>query len=150
MARNIVHKWFFNHPPQTVWKFLTEPELLAQWLMENDFQPVVGHQFRFISHPKIKFGFDGIVYCKVLEVEPLKRLSYSWKGGPGKGKINLDSVVVWTLIEKDNGTELVLEHKGFKLIENFMAYVAMNEGWRTKIYKRLLTMMNTKDSILTK
>src|SRR5665213_913830 len=105
MARDIKHTWFLEHQPEIVWNFLTRSELLAQWLMENDFQPVAGHKFQFNARPKIKMGFDGIVYCKVIEVEPFKRLSYTWKGGPGKGKITLDSVVTWTLKPVNNGTE---------------------------------------------
>jgi uncharacterized protein YndB with AHSA1/START domain len=147
MERDIKHIWFFKHEPETVWEFLTNSELISQWLMENDFQPIVGHKFKFDTKPKIKLGFDGIVYCEVLEVEPLKKLSYSWRGGPGNGKIRLDSVVVWTLRPKENGTELLLEHKGFKGIENYLAYFFMNEGWRTKIHNRLLKLMDEKETI---
>ena len=138
MTRDIVHKWFFEHKPEVVWKYLTDPELLAQWLMENDFKPEIGHQFMFHTKPKIKIGFDGKIYCEVLELVPLKKLSYSWKGGPHKDKISLDSVVVWTLNEKENGTELLLEHKGFKGMKNYLSFVIMNKGWQ-KILKRLST-----------
>jgi uncharacterized protein YndB with AHSA1/START domain len=142
MQRDIIQKWFLPHPTETVWEFLTDAELLAQWLMENDFKPVVGHNFKFYTMPRIKFGFDGNVYCEVLEVVPNKRLSYSWKGGPGKGKITLDSVVTWTLTETEKGTELLLEHTGFKGMKNFFAYVFMNKGWAGKIRKRLLERLN--------
>lgn len=110
--------------------------------MENDFKPVVGHQFRFVTKPKVKIGFDGIVYCEVLEVVPLRRLSYSWKGGPGNGKITLDSVVTWTLTPKDNGTELLLEHTGFRGVKNYIAYLIMNNGWGTGVRKRLTEQLN--------
>lgn len=136
MKREISHTWFFPHPPETVWEYLTTSELLAQWLMENDFQPVVGHKFQFYTKPKINLGFDGRVYCEVLEVTPYKRLSYSWRGGAGTEKVRLDSIVVWTLSPKDNGTELLLEHKGFTGMKNFLAYLIMNQGW-LKIAKRL-------------
>lgn len=135
MQRDIKHVWFFPHSPEAVWDYLTKPELLAQWLMENDFQPIVGHQFQFRTKPKIKFGFDGTVYCEVLEIVPYRRLTYSWRGGSGKNKILLDSVVVWTLTEKDNGTELMLEHKGFRGMKNYIAYLIMKKGW-AKIGKR--------------
>src|SRR5215831_4697525 len=114
MAKSITHTFFFPHKPSVVWEYLTKPELIAQWLMETDFQPVVGYEFRFFSKPASQIGFDGIVYCTVLEVVPHKRLSYSWKFGPGDGKITLDSRVQWTLTEKDQGTSLFLEHSGFK------------------------------------
>jgi len=146
MQRDIQHTWFFPHAPEMVWEFLTDAQLLAQWLMENNFKPVVGHTFQFNARPKIKIGFDGIVYGEVLDVVPRERLSYSWKGGPGKGKITLDSVVTWTLHPKDNGTELVLTHSGFKGLKNFMAYVMMNEGWRTKIKARFEALLNKNKS----
>lgn len=79
--------------------------------------------------------FDGTAYCTVLEVEPFKKLSYSWKGGPGQGKITLDSVVEWTLLPKENGTELQLVHTGFKEITNMIIYSAMNGGWLQNMKK---------------
>lgn len=100
MIKTIKHTWQFSHSPATVWEYLTNPALLSQWLMENDFKAVVGHRFQFKSTPKVKIGFDGIIYCEVLEVVPYERLSYSWKGGPGNGKITLDSIVTWTLVPR--------------------------------------------------
>lgn len=137
MNRDIVHRWQFRQSPEIVWEHLTKPELLSQWLMANDIKPEVGHKFRFTTNPLLKFGFDGIVYCEVLEVVPPKRLSYSWKGGPGNGKITLDSVVTWTLTPKDGGTELLLEHTGFSGMKNYFGYLMMKNGWGSKIRKRL-------------
>lgn len=136
MEREIRHTWFLPGSPETVWDYLTVPELLAQWLMPSDFQPVVGHRFIFNTKPKIKLGFDGMIYCEVLEVNPLKKLVYSWKGGAGNGKISLDSIVTWTLTPKDNGTELQLVHSGFKGMRNYIPYLIMGKGWN-KIVKRL-------------
>ncbi len=141
MNRDIVHKWFFTQQPETVWDYLTKTDLLSQWLMANDFKPEVGHNFRFTTNSKIKFGFDGIIYCEVLTVDPPKRLSYSWKGGPGKGKITLDSVVTWTLTAKDAGTELLLGHTGFSGMKNYFAYIMMKNGWGSMIRKRLETLL---------
>ena len=103
--------------------------------MKNDFQPVVGSQFQFRSNPAPSIEFDGIVYCTVLEVESPKKLSYSWKCGPGDGKITIDSVVVWTLLPKDGGTELQLEHTAFKQMDNLMMFTAMDNGWLQNINK---------------
>lgn len=69
-----------------------------------------------------------------------KKLSYSWKGGQGE-KINLDTVVTWTLIPTNNGTKLQLEQTGFKGAKNFMAYFFMNMGW-IKIGKRFASHLN--------
>jgi uncharacterized protein YndB with AHSA1/START domain len=132
MQKNIQHRWFYPHPKEVLWEYLTKSELLAEWLMENDFKPEVGHKFMFTTKPKIKVGFDGNIYCEVLEIIPFQKLSYSWKGGPGKGKITLDSIVTWTLTPKDNGTELQLDHTGFKGMKNYITYLIMNKGWGSK------------------
>src|SRR5215471_5057272 len=133
MTRTIKHSIFYSHGPEMVWEYLTKSELISQWLMPNDFQPRVGHEFTFKTRPLPSFEFDGIVYCKVLEIVPLKKLVYSWKGGPGGGKINLDSIVTFTLMAKSDGTELLLEHSG--LMENVNIYTAMSDGWLKNIRK---------------
>jgi uncharacterized protein YndB with AHSA1/START domain len=107
---------------------------MAQWLMPNDFLPVVGHAFRFTIPPVPKLEFDGIVYCTVLEIVPLKKLVYSWKCGPGEAVIKLDSIVTWHLQPKANGTELLLEHTGLKETD-FAMYTAMNDGWLKNVQK---------------
>ena len=142
MTKSIRHQFFFPHPPGVVWDYLTKTELIAQWLMENDFQPIVGHDFQFRTRAMPSFNFDGIVYCKVLEIVPHKKLSYSWKGGPGNGKITLDSVVVWTLHAQDNGTELQLDHSGFTEADAMM-YTIMDDGWLKNI-KEIAELINKK------
>ena len=144
MEKDIKHTWFLEHSVETVWEYLTDEKLLSEWLMKNNFKPIVGHRFQFHTKPVVKFGFDGNVYCEVLEVVPFKKLSYSWKGGPGEGKITLDSIVTWTLTPKKNGTELLLEHKGFKGLKNFMGYFFMNIGWKKKVLTRLQQLLNAK------
>ena len=135
MANVIKHQFFFPHPPETVWEYLTKPELMEQWLMKNDFQPIIGLDFQFRMAPIPGLDFDGIFYCKVLEVAPFKRLSYSWRSGPGGGEITLDSVVIWKLEPKDNGTNLFLEHSGFDRKENVNFYEGLTQGWIEKLQK---------------
>lgn len=65
---------FFAHPPAKVWRALTDPGLMARWLMPNDFKAEVGHEFTFTTEPVAQVGFDGIVYCRVLEIEAEKLL----------------------------------------------------------------------------
>jgi uncharacterized protein YndB with AHSA1/START domain len=142
MANRINHQFFYPHPPEVVWAYLTKADLMEQWLMKNDFLPVVGHDFQFRTNPLPKFDFDGIVYCKVLEIVPFKKLSYSWKGGPREGKITLDTLVVWELRSKDNGTELILDHTGFREMENLAIYSPMNEGW-LKNMQKIAGLINT-------
>ena len=133
MKKVIKHQFFFSHPPEAVWEYLTKSELMAQWLMKNDFQPVVGLDFQFRTGPIPSLDFDGIFYCKVLAVIPFTKLSYSWKSGPGEGKITLDSVVEWKLEPKDKGTQVFLEHSGFEKKENLNFYDGLLHGWVEKL-----------------
>ena len=149
MTKSIQHRFFFPQSPEIVWEYLTKAELISQWLMENDFEPIVGYDFQFKTKPMPNLDFDGIVYCKVLEIIPLKKLSYSWKGGPGVGKITLDSIVVWTLHPKDNGTALQLVHSGFREIENFTMFSLMTDGWLSNIQK-IAALINKATNDTTK
>jgi uncharacterized protein YndB with AHSA1/START domain len=106
---------------------------MALWLMKNNFQPVIGAEFQFRTGPIPSLDFDGIVYCKVLEIITYKKLSYSWNSGPGEGKITLDSVVMWQLQPTDKGTQLLLEHSGFAKKENLDLFNGLNHGWVEKL-----------------
>ena len=135
MTTSIQHQFFFPHAPAAVWEYLTKPELMEQWLMKNDFKPLVGYDFEFRINPIPSLNFDGIFYCRVLEIIPFKKLSYSWKSGPGDGKITVDSVVMWTLEPKEEGTLLFLEHSGFSKTDNLNMYNALNDGWLENLHK---------------
>jgi uncharacterized protein YndB with AHSA1/START domain len=140
MNLEINHTFLFDQPPEKVWEYLTQPGLIQLWLMKNDFKPIVGHDFQFISSPAPQIGFDGIAYCKVLEIIEYKKLAYSWRSGPGNGTIELDSRVEWTLIAKPNGTELQLKQSGFTAA-NFSIFNAMNDGWMKNV-KKIITQLN--------
>ena len=132
-TKSIHAEYDLPHSPAKVWRALTEPELLAMWLMPNDIRPVVGQVFSFKAAPMP--GWDGTVACEVLASEPPKRLQYSWRGGPAAS--HLDSVVTWTLTPTaSGGTLLVLEHSGFLPINAF-AFDAMSKGWRGKVAERV-------------
>ena len=135
MQTAIKHNWFYACSPETIWDYLTKPELLSQWVMKNDIQPIVGHRFMFKTNPYPEMEFDGNVYCEILEVVPFKKLSYSWKGGPAAGQTTMDSVVTWMLKSKDNGTELFLEHTGFGELVNKKLFEGMNGGWKQNMGK---------------
>lgn len=134
MSKIIRHQFEYAHAPEKVWEYLTTPELIAQWLMPNDFKPEQGHKFNLMARPMPKFGFDGVVHCEVLEITPFTRLSYSWKGG------NLNTIVTWTLEAKEGGTVLLLEHKGFTGFKNLLPYIIMGRGW-LKIGKRITKLL---------
>ena len=135
MTKVIKHQFFFSHPIEMVWEYLTRSELMELWLMKNNFQPVIGADFQFRTNPIPGLDFDGIFYCTVLEINPFKKLSYSWKSGPGEGRITLDSVVVWKLESRDKGTDLFLEHSGFDREENLEFYKGLLHGWVEKLNK---------------
>lgn len=135
MTRTIKHQYFFPHPLEMVWEYLTKSELMELWLMKNDFKPIVGFDFQFRTNPIPSLNFDGIFHCRVLEIIPNKKLSYSWNGGPGKDEITLESVVTWRLESKDNGTELFLEHSGFSREDNLNFYNGLMQGWLEKFPK---------------
>jgi uncharacterized protein YndB with AHSA1/START domain len=124
-------------PPEPIWRALTTSELIATWLMPNDFTAVVGHRFNFRTRP---IGtWDGVVHCEVVICEPPHLLRYSWKGGsdsdPAKG-FRLDTTVTWTLTPVEGGTHLKMVHDGFVLPADRFAYEAMSPGW-SRIAERI-------------
>jgi uncharacterized protein YndB with AHSA1/START domain len=104
------------YPPEKIWRALTQPHLIAEWLMQNDFVPAVGHRFDFSAD-------WGSVACEVLEVEPNRTLAYSWVA------MGLDSVVTWTLTPAAAGTHLRMEQTGFKPDQS-QAYHGAQFGWQ--------------------
>jgi uncharacterized protein YndB with AHSA1/START domain len=103
------------HPPEKVWRALTQPHLIEEWLMKSDFAPVVGHHFDFRAD-------WGSVGCEVLEIEPNQILSYSWAA------MGLDSVVTWTLMPIGSGTLLRMEQSGFRNDQE-QAFQGAKYGW---------------------
>jgi uncharacterized protein YndB with AHSA1/START domain len=142
MAASIKHQLFFPHPPRAVWEYLTNSDLMELWLMKNDFKPIVGHEFQFRTNPHPDVNFGGIFYCKVLEIVPLEKLSYSWSCGPGDGSITIDSVVNWQLQPKDNGTLLLLDHNDFSVMENLALFNSMIDGWLRNMHN-IAELLNT-------
>jgi uncharacterized protein YndB with AHSA1/START domain len=126
MSRDLMFEVAYNHPPERVWRALTNSRAVAQWLMKNDFAPRIGHKFQFRVEPKPR-GWTGIVNCEVLEIDPPRRLAYSWCGS------GIDTVVVWTLEPVAEGTKVRLEHNGFTGIRGWMVSRMLGKGWSSKI-----------------
>ena len=141
MQTTITNQWIYDQAPETVWEYLTRPELIALWLMPNNFEAVKGHEFQFRVNPIPSLDLDGIMYCKVIDIVPFQQLSYSWKAGPGNGVFTLDTIVKWTLEKHGNGTKLSLEQHGFQE-NNFSIFTAMSGGWEKNIQK-MITHLNT-------
>jgi uncharacterized protein YndB with AHSA1/START domain len=114
--RSVVVEREMPHPPEKIWRALTQPHLIEEWLMKSDFKPVPDHRF--------KFSADwGSVECQVQEVEPHKTLSYTWAA------YGLESVVTWTLTPSNTGTHLRMEQSGFKPDQQ-QAYQGAKYGWQ--------------------
>lgn len=129
---------FIAHPPAKVWRALTDPELVARWLMPNDFKPEVGHRFTFTTTPRPNAGFDGTVHCEVLELEPEKLLRISWRGGE-----HADWTVTWRLEPEGRGTRLFLDHEGFDPddeVQQFSRRI-MGGGWRSHHFARIAAVV---------
>jgi uncharacterized protein YndB with AHSA1/START domain len=115
-TRSVIVERDVSFPPEKVWRALTQPHLIEEWLMKNDFTPVVGDRF--------KLSADwGSVDCKVLAVEPNKTLSYTWEA------FGLESVVTWTLTATSTGTHLRMEQSGFGPDQQ-QAYQGATFGWQ--------------------
>ena len=125
-TRSVVVEREFSFPPEKIWRALTQPHLIEDWLMANDFQAVVGHRFNFRRNPRPDFNV--VVDCRVLVVEPAKTLSYTWAA------FDLVSVVTWTLTPTGTGTHLRMEQSGFQPHQK-QAYGGAMGGWRQAFAK---------------
>jgi uncharacterized protein YndB with AHSA1/START domain len=110
-----------GYPPEKIWRALTIPHLLQEWLMQTDFVAEADRAFTFR-------GDWGSVDCKVLEIEPPHSLSYSWDA------MGLESVVTWTLTRTPAGTHLRMDQSGFRRDQE-QAYQGAKFGWRTMFAK---------------
>ncbi len=119
---------FYPHPPEDVWAAITDPHALAEWLEPNNHQPVVGHKFQFTCDPGICGA--GVKECEVLEADPPRRLVWSWVHVPkNPNRPHPEPMMItWTLVPKDEGTLLILEHTGAENI-NWLFRNMMRMGW---------------------
>ncbi|MEO8317320.1 MAG: SRPBCC domain-containing protein [Bradyrhizobium sp.] len=115
-TRTVVVEREIAFPPEKIWRALTQPHLIEEWLMKNDFKPAVDHRFNLR-------GDWGAVECQVLAIEPHKTLSYTWDA------MGLESVVTWTLTATSKGTHLRMEQSGFKP-DQTQAYQGAKFGWQ--------------------
>ncbi len=132
MSTTLRKQAVYPHPPEKVWVALTDRRALAEWLMPNDFEPVVGHRFRLQVDPM--GGFSGLNECEVLEVVPNRKLVYSWvvvPKNPQKPRPR-PMTLTWTLEPADAGTLLVLEQSGLEHL-SFWERFSMKFGWGTML-----------------
>jgi uncharacterized protein YndB with AHSA1/START domain len=114
-TRSVVVEREIAHAPEKIWRALTQPHLMAEWLMKTNFEPSAGHRFDFNAD-------WGSVACEVLAIEPHTTLSYKWDA------MGLESVVTWTLTPSGKGTHLRMEQTGFRPDQQ-QAYQGAQYGW---------------------
>ena len=115
-TRSVVIERDFAHAPDKIWRALTQPQLIAEWLMKNDFVPAIDHRFTLT-------GDWGSVDCQVMEIEPQHSLAYSWDA------MGLESVVTWTLTPSGAGTHVRVEQAGFRPDQQ-QAFAGAKFGWQ--------------------
>jgi uncharacterized protein YndB with AHSA1/START domain len=120
-TRSVIVEREVPFPPEKIWRALTQPHLIEEWLMKNDFKPVVDHRFNLRKNPKPDVSI--VVDCQVLAIEPHKTLSYTWAA------MGLESVVTWTLTPTRTGTVLRMEQSGFRPDQK-QAYHGARHGWQ--------------------
>ena len=123
-ARSLSFELDLHHPPEKVWRALTDPALLAEWLLpvvDLDLELVPDATFTFRTQPYP--GWDGTVNCRILAIEPLQKLSYAWTVP------FLDTVVTFTLTPTASGTHLSIVQSGFKP-EQKREFGGARYGWK--------------------
>ena len=124
-TKSIVVEREMPHAPEKIWRALTNPALIADWLMANDFEAEVGRRFQFRAQPVP--GWSGITNCEVRELDPPRRLVYSWGDG-SESDSGLRTLVAWTLTPTGGGTLVRMEQSGFRP-EDEAGYRGMSGGW---------------------
>lgn len=131
-TKSLVLERDMPHAPDKVWRALTSGPLIEDWLMANDFEPTVGHRFTLRTSPV--GGWNGVIDCQVLAVEPPERLSYTW------ASMGVETVVTFTLTPTPTGARLRMEQSGFAADQEQNLRGA-RYGW-TNFLERLETTAN--------
>ena len=127
-TRSVVVERELPFPPEKIWRALTQPHLIEEWLMKSDFKPVVGHRFN------LRGEWGGVLDCEVLVVEPNRELAYTWNHAHDDPAFSLQSVVTFTLTPTAAGTRLRMEQVGFRPDQR-QAFGGANAGWQQMFAK---------------
>ena len=127
-TRAVIVEREFPHPPEKLWRALTQPHLIEEWLMKNDFKPAVGHRFN------LRGEWGGVLDCEVLAIEPNRSLSYTWDFTHDDAAYDLRSVVTFTLTPTNTGTHLRVEQAGFRPDQK-QAFGGAKHGWQQFLEK---------------
>ena len=143
MTRSIRVSRTLPYTAHEIWTALVDPDELREWFCDNDFQPAVGHKFRFRDRPRM--GWNGIMECEVLVVDPPRTLSYSFKSNM------LKDTIVTILLEPDgDGTRVVIEHAGFRGIGEWFVSHMLRGGWGKMLRVRLPAVLVARRSTVEK
>jgi uncharacterized protein YndB with AHSA1/START domain len=130
MPRQIRFEAVYPYSREEVWAALTDPVALGEWLMPNDFAPIIGHRFQFRTKPAP--GFSGIVDCEVLELVAPSRLAFSWCGG------GIETVVTFDVTQVGAASaRVVMQQTGFKGMRGLMISKLLKGGWKRMMEMRL-------------
>ncbi|GLX98653.1 SRPBCC domain-containing protein [Herbidospora sp. NBRC 101105] len=138
---------FLAHPPAKVWRVLTEPDLIARWLMPGDFRLEVGHRYTMETRAIPATGFSGIVQAEVLAFEPERMLRIGWADGDPARPAGTGWTITWTLVPEGRGTRIFLTHEGFDPDDPLQtrARTIMDGGWRGMVTHRLGDVLASLD-----
>jgi uncharacterized protein YndB with AHSA1/START domain len=132
MRRDIAVESELPYPLDTVWEALTDPVALADWVMPVEgFAPVVGQRFRFLARPMP--GWDGVINCEVLAVQPPERLVLRWQGS----RMRTPTTLTWSLTPTAAGTRLRIDHQGFEGPGGVLSAMMHRSGWNRMARHRL-------------
>jgi uncharacterized protein YndB with AHSA1/START domain len=155
MERTIRLKSYLPYRPEMVWKALTDARTMGKWFMENDIKPLLGYEFTFKMAPQK--GWDGITHCRIIELEPVQRIAYTYQGSASGEKTlacagihseaadkvakgiftELDTVLRFTLETTCGGTLLKVEHSGYRGLKLVIVSLVMGWGWKKQLRKKL-------------
>jgi uncharacterized protein YndB with AHSA1/START domain len=136
-TRSVVVERDFPFPAEKLWRALTQPHLIEEWLMKNDFALSVGHRF------KLRGDWGGVLDCEVLAIEPNRSLSYSWNYAHADPAYNLESVVTFTLTPTPTGAHLRVEQAGFSPNQK-QALGGAKVGW-SQFFAKLDALLARED-----
>ncbi len=134
MKRDLHFDVFYPHPVERVWAVVTDPKAMAEWLMPNDFEPRIGHRFTLRTKPAP--GFDGTVHCEVSELDPPRRLVFTWTGG------QINTLLTITLEAAPGGTRLRLDQTGFEGWRAVGVSYILGNGWPGILKTRLTGILD--------
>jgi uncharacterized protein YndB with AHSA1/START domain len=136
-TRSVIVEREIPHPAEKIWRALTQPQLIEEWLMKNNFKPVVGHRFN------LRGDWGGVLDCEVLAVEPYRSLTYTWNFTHEDAAYDLRSAVTFTLTPTSTGTRLRMEQSGFRPDQK-QAFGGAKAGWQ-QFFARLEEVLARTD-----